>query len=62
VFAAVEPDHARAAAAALACYGIAGELAAAQSTGPGSFKEKFYDAVYNLDGSTVRKMSRVEER
>jgi hydroxyethylthiazole kinase len=61
-FAAVEPNHARAAAAALSCYGIAGEIAASQSKGPGSFKENFYDAVYNLDRDAVKKMSRVEER
>ncbi|MHB9028361.1 MAG: hydroxyethylthiazole kinase [Candidatus Latescibacterota bacterium] len=61
-FAAVEPNHARAAAAALACYGVAGEIAAAQSKGPGSFRENFYDAVYNLAGKTVEMMGRVEER
>ncbi len=61
-FASVERDFARAAAAALACYGIAGELAAARSDGPGSFKERFYDAVYNLDAETLESMSRVEER
>jgi len=37
-FAAVEPDCRRAAACALACYGIAAELAAGQSRGPASFK------------------------
>jgi len=61
-FAAVERDFARASAAALACYGIAGELAAAQSKGPGSFKERFYDAAYTLDSETVESMSRVEEK
>lgn len=61
-FAAVERDYARAASSALACYGIAGELAAVQSKGPGSFKENFYDAVYNLESKVVEKMSRVEER
>src|SRR3989338_2507989 len=33
----------------LACYGIAGELAAAKSQGHGSFHGHFYDKVYNLD-------------
>lgn len=52
-FAAVEKDYAVASAAALSCFGIAGELAAAKSHGPGSFKESFYDEVYNLDGKTI---------
>ncbi len=61
-FAAVEQDRTAAVTAALACYGIAGELAAPLSKGPGSFKENFFDAVWNLDGDTVQKMRRVEER
>ena len=35
-------------AAAMAALGIAGEKAAAVSSGPGSFKPAFFDAVYNL--------------
>jgi len=53
-FAAVEADLALAAAAALACYGIAGELAALDARGPGSFKSALYDAVYNLNADVVR--------
>jgi len=52
-FCAVEEDYAKAAAAALACFGIAGELAAEASKGPGSFKENFYDEVFNLDKQKV---------
>ncbi len=61
-FAAVEPDHARAATAALACYGIAGELAARNSRGPGSFKQNLFDEVWSLESGMVEKMARVEEK
>lgn len=60
-FAGVEKDYAKAAAYALSCYGIAGELAAAKSKGPGSFHEHFYDEAYNLTAEKVEKMARIEE-
>ena len=41
------------AAVALACFGIAGELAAGKARGPGTFKEQFYDGVYNLDKEKI---------
>jgi hydroxyethylthiazole kinase len=50
-FTAVGSDYAVASAAALSCFGIAGELAGAEARGPGSYKEFFYDMVYNLNGS-----------
>lgn len=59
-FAAVERDYAKAAAAALACFGIAGELAAEEARGPGSYKEKFYDEIYNLDRDKLEKMKKLE--
>ena len=61
-FAGVEKDYAKAAACALSCYGIAGELAAVKSQGPGSFHENFYDEVYNLDSKKIEKMAKVEEK
>jgi hydroxyethylthiazole kinase len=61
-FAAVEKDHALAAASALACYGAAGELAAVNSNGPGSFKMNFYDEVYNLDKEKIERLANIEER
>ncbi len=61
-FAAVEKDYAKAAAAALTCYGIAGELAAKESKGPGSYKENFYDEVFNLNEQKVKDMAKLEER
>jgi hydroxyethylthiazole kinase len=60
-FAAVEKDYAKAAAFALACFGIAGQLAAAKSKGPGSFKENLYDELYCLDEKTIEKMQKVKK-
>ena len=61
-FAAVEKDFALASAAALVCFGIAGELAAVNARGPGSFKNNFYDEVYNLDREKIERMQRIEKR
>ena len=61
-FAGVEKDCAKAAAYALSCYGIAGELAAAKSYGPGSFHENFYDEVYNLNSEKINRMAKIEEK
>lgn len=58
-FAGVEKNYARAAASALVCFGIAGELAAKKSKGPGSFKERLYDEVYNLNKTKIRKLANV---
>jgi hydroxyethylthiazole kinase len=59
-FAAVEPDLAVAAAAALVTFGVAAEGAVRQAAGPGSFKEKLYDCLYNLDRQTLDQRQRVE--
>ena len=56
---AVEPDAWRATAAALIIIGVAGELAAAKSEGPGSFAVAILDALYNLDGPTLISRARV---
>ncbi|HUS75960.1 MAG TPA: hydroxyethylthiazole kinase [Methanothrix sp.] len=60
-FAAVEKDCVAASVAGLVCYEVAAEIAARQAQGPGSFKEKLFDAVYNLEAETVEKMLRIEE-
>lgn len=60
-FAAVEKDYAKAAASALSCYGIAGELAYRRASGPGTFKDYFYDEIYNLDDITIKDMEKVQE-
>ena len=61
-FCGVEKDYAAASACALAFYGIAGELAAPDSKGPGTFKENFYDEVYNLSGEKAEGMIKIEEK
>ncbi|PIU09524.1 hydroxyethylthiazole kinase [Candidatus Micrarchaeota archaeon CG08_land_8_20_14_0_20_49_17] len=60
VFAAVEKDRALASASALSVMGIAGELAAAKSNGPGTFKEAFFDEMYNLNEAKIAKYAKVE--
>jgi hydroxyethylthiazole kinase len=53
-FAAVQPDRPlEAAAEALAAFGVAGEDAAAQAAGPGTFHAGLYDALYALDPETL---------
>lgn len=47
-FCAVEKDYLIAAAAALACYGLAAEIAAAKAGGPASFKVALLDSLYNM--------------
>lgn len=50
---AVEPDPVIAAAAALTAYGIAGEIAAERSAGPGSFAMHLVDALAGLDEAAL---------
>jgi hydroxyethylthiazole kinase len=61
-FAAVEKDYTRASVAALACFGISGELAAKRAKGPGSFKERFYDEVYSLNQTKIKSKTRVSQQ
>lgn len=49
----VEPDPVLAAAVALAAYGVAGEIAAERSRGPGSFAMHLIDALAGLDESAL---------
>jgi hydroxyethylthiazole kinase len=60
-FAAVNSDRLHAAAHAMAVMGIAGELAAARSAGPGSLQVHFLDALYRLDLDTVQSHLRCSE-
>jgi hydroxyethylthiazole kinase len=60
-FAAVEKDFALGAAAALACYGLAGERAAARAQGPGSFQMHLFDALAQLDEDAVRAGVRLQQ-
>jgi len=51
---AVEADAMVATVAALAAFGVAGELAARDARGPGSFAFAIIDALHNLDGADLR--------
>jgi hydroxyethylthiazole kinase len=59
-FAAVEPDPFKATTAAMAVMGIAGEIAAEKSPGPGSMQVNFLDALHNLDGTSIEHRLRLE--
>lgn len=45
--------------AALACYGVAGEDAARQSVGPGTFRVAFIDALYGMTASDLDSNARI---
>lgn len=59
-FAAVEHDPLAAAAKAMAVMGIAGEMAAAKSEGPGSLQMHFYDVLYGLGKTDIEDRLRIE--
>lgn len=58
--AAVEKDAMLAATAALAAYGLAGQLAAEKAQGPGTFQVHLYDAVAGLTEDVLRAGMRIE--
>ena len=60
-FLAVNASALAAAAHAMAVMGIAGEIAAEQSRGPGSLHVHFLDALYTLTDADIRTRLRVEE-
>jgi hydroxyethylthiazole kinase len=60
-FAAVNPSRLDAAAHAMAVMGIAGEIAAEQSPGPGTFQVRFLDALYLLQESDIRSRLKLEK-
>jgi hydroxyethylthiazole kinase len=57
---AVERDPVHAATAALAAYGLAGQIAAERSRGPGTFQMHLYDALAELTEDTLRAGARIE--
>ncbi len=59
-FAAVSKEPMFAAISAMATHGIAAEQAGKSAKGPGSFRWKLFDALYSLDGASVREYARVE--
>ena len=62
LFASVNPDYCDASKDALSYFGVAGELAAAKSNGPGSFKVNLYDEVFNLSDEKAEGLMNFEER
>jgi hydroxyethylthiazole kinase len=62
IFASVNPDYCEASRDALCYFGVAGELAAEKSNGPGGFKVNLYDEVFNLSDENVRSMMNFEDR
>jgi hydroxyethylthiazole kinase len=60
-FAAVERHPFEAAAAAMAVMGIAGEIAASVSVGPGSLQINFLDSLYHLSEDDVTRYLRIED-
>ncbi len=61
-FVAVAPDRPlEAAAEALVAFGVAGEDAAQEAKGPGTFHAGLYDALYNLDPDTIDSRAKVGE-
>lgn len=60
-FAAVNPSPLKAAAHAMAIMGIAGEIAAERSRGPGSLQVNFLDALSLLQESDIQRRLKMEE-
>jgi len=58
-FAAVNPDHFAATAAAMAVMGIAGEIAAENAKGPGSMQVEFLDALFNLADAEIEERLKI---
>ncbi|MDK9717281.1 MAG: hydroxyethylthiazole kinase [Trichlorobacter sp.] len=58
-FSGVDPDPVSAAATALAYYGLAGERAAVDANGPGSFMIRFLDALHNLTPEELERDARI---
>ncbi|MED4729352.1 hydroxyethylthiazole kinase [Aneurinibacillus migulanus] len=61
-FATVEKDDALAAAAGLAVYGVAAELARQTVSAPGSYQTALLDMLYSIDEEQVASMVRVERK
>ncbi|MBN1939615.1 MAG: hydroxyethylthiazole kinase [Candidatus Aminicenantes bacterium] len=60
-FVAVDGSPFEGAAAAMAVMGIAGEMAAGKSGGPGSFQVEFLDALYRIGEDDVRRRLKLAE-
>ncbi len=58
-FAAINDDALAATAAALTCFGIAGELASKHAEGPGTFTTALIDALYNLSTDDINRLASI---
>ena len=59
-FAAVEKDLAKASAAALACFGIAAELASKKAVKPAAFKQELFDQLHSLTSNNTNSLQKIE--
>ncbi len=59
-FNAIEPSPFKATCQAMTVMGIAGELAAETSSGPGSFQSAFLDVLFSLDDDIISQRQRLE--
>ncbi|SER38242.1 hydroxyethylthiazole kinase [Faunimonas pinastri] len=59
-FLAVEPDPLLATTAALAVFGVAGEIAAENAPGPGTLQLRLYDTLYALDRQALQSRLRLD--
>ncbi len=55
-FTAVEPDRIKASVAALAYYGVAAEIAAQKTAGPGSFQIEFLNQLSNVTAKEIQQL------
>ena len=56
----VTPGPLAATAHALAIFGLAGELAASEALGPGSFRVRLVDVLYNMDEEALAAGARIQ--
>ncbi|MFH1489025.1 MAG: hydroxyethylthiazole kinase [Pseudomonadota bacterium] len=59
-FLAVDPDSVAASATALACFGLAGEMASIKAEGPGSFQVGLIDALYTMTEKELEKNAKIQ--
>jgi hydroxyethylthiazole kinase len=59
-FLAINHSYFNACVHAMSLMGIAGELAAKISNGPGSFQSNFLDAIYNIDSNSIKSLMRIQ--
>jgi hydroxyethylthiazole kinase len=58
-FAGVDKDYVISSVCALVCFEVAAEIAEEESSGIGTFKQKLFDEVYNLEEENIKKRMRI---